>query len=367
MKKQLAITFLDFDDIRNPLLGAGQAKATVEVGKRLVAKGHSVTVYCAKYPGYKDREENGIFYKHVTPGTKNIRLNNLLYILSMPFIVPTIKANVIVECFTAPVSTMLSPLYTKIPVVGISTTFDAERFSNLYHFPFWIVEKYGAKLYKYFIALTPHLETKMKNFNSKVVTKIIGQGVSQEYFLKQNKKPEFILFLGRIDMNQKGLDLLLDAYAKVSDKISYPLVIAGAGPDKKRVEDRISQLGIDKRVTLVGFADERKKQELLSKSAFVAFPSRNEGFSLFSLEAIASGHRLVSFDIPSLSFAPEKIARKVTPFDVNAYADALLTESNELNQKDAEKQCREFAKHYSWDDVANQFEIFFQNIVSKSL
>ena len=138
MRNSLSIAILDFDDVRNPLLGAGQAHATVEVGKRLAAKGHTITVYCAKYPGYKDREENGIAYKHVTPGTNNIRLNNFLYILSIPFIVPTIKADIILECFTAPVSTLLSPLYTKIPVVGIPTSFDAERFSKLYHFPFWM-------------------------------------------------------------------------------------------------------------------------------------------------------------------------------------------------------------------------------------
>jgi glycogen synthase len=56
-KKALSIAILDFDHINNPLLAGGQARATYEVGKRLVALGHQVTVFCSKYhsqcPGSK--------------------------------------------------------------------------------------------------------------------------------------------------------------------------------------------------------------------------------------------------------------------------------------------------------------------------
>ena len=73
------IAFLDFDDIRNPLLNGGQARATFEVGTRLVKKGHKVTVISSRYPGYKDRKENGIYYKHIGLGTGNIKVNNVFY------------------------------------------------------------------------------------------------------------------------------------------------------------------------------------------------------------------------------------------------------------------------------------------------
>jgi len=121
MKKQkhLHIIFIDFDDIKNPLLGAGQARATLEVGKRLVQMGHTVTVICSRYPGYRDRVENGLHYRHIGIGTKNIRLNNLWYIFTLPFAVRNLQADIIVECFTAPISTLLSPLFVKIPVIGV--------------------------------------------------------------------------------------------------------------------------------------------------------------------------------------------------------------------------------------------------------
>ena len=51
--KKLSIVFLDFDDIKNPLLGAGQAKATLEVGKRLVKKGHELLSFLRDIPDIK--------------------------------------------------------------------------------------------------------------------------------------------------------------------------------------------------------------------------------------------------------------------------------------------------------------------------
>ncbi|HVT01507.1 MAG TPA: glycosyltransferase family 4 protein [Patescibacteria group bacterium] len=363
----MKIIFLDLDDIKNPLLGAGQAIATREVGKRLVKRGHKVIVYCSKYPNYKDRTEDGIVYKHVGLNTKNIKINNFAYIFTIPFVVKNIQnADIIVECFTAPVSTLLSPLFTKIPVVALPTSFDAKRFSKNYHLPFWLIEKYGSRAYKYFIALTPYLDNKMKKYNPKIKTKIIPQGVSSDYLtVTKNKKAEYILFIGRLDINQKGLDLLLESFAKIADKVSYPLVIAGDGPDAERVRSLIDKLDLSKKVKLVGFADKKKKIELFSGASFVAFPSRNEGFSLVSLEAIVSGNRLVSFDIPSLYWANSDVARKTKPFNTKKYSEALLDELNTKNKIKLDVLRKKYFEKYSWDSVSNQFEYFFQDILAK--
>ena len=51
--------------------------------------------------------------------------------------------------------------------------------------------------------------------------KLIRQTVERE--------ERHILFLGRLDVEQKGLDLLLDAAAGLVGKVDARLVIAGAG------------------------------------------------------------------------------------------------------------------------------------------
>lgn len=357
-KTKLNITFLDFDDIKNPLLNAGQARATLEVGSRLAKKGHHVDVISSKYNQSKNRLENGLNYKHIGFSTPNIRLNNLIYILSLPFVVPRIKTDVIVECFTAPISTLFSPLWTKTPVVAVPTSFEADRFSKLYKLPFEAVEKFGLKFYKYALPYTDTFDSKFKLGNPAIKTSIVPEGVGPEYFAIKRKKPEFILFLGRFDVGQKGIDLLLEAYAKVQDKISYPLVLAGKGPDQEKISQLIKNLKLESKVKIVGPAYGEKKFELLSKALFVAFPSRHEGFSLFVLEAMAASLALVSFDIPSLSWLPKNAIYKARMFDVNEYAKQLVKATDKAVVVKKGQDLRKVARNYTWEKVATEYEKF---------
>lgn len=362
--KKLHIIFLDFDDIKNNLLGAGQAKATLEVGSRLAKKGHKITVICSRYPRYKDRKENGIIYKHIGVGTGNIKINNIFYILMLPFTVMSLKADIIIECFTAPVSTLFSPLFTKIPVVGLPTSFEADRFAKLYHFPFDKIETFGLRFYKYFLPFTKHFEEKMKKVNKKAITRTVPEGVGKEFFKIRKTKPKYILFLGRLDLGQKGLDLLIKAYAKVYKKLNYPLVIAGYGPDEKKLKDMVVKMKLSNRIIFVGGAYGEKKNKLLSEALFVAFPSRHEGFSLFSLESIASGLPMAAFDIPSLSWADDSIVLKAKPFNINEYGNLLIKmESKKLVDR-MSKKARLVARKYTWEKVESQFEKFFYEILN---
>lgn len=363
MNKGLHIIFLDMDDVKNPLLNAGQARATYEVGRRLVKLGHKVTVICSRYPGYKDREDVGIEYKHIGFDSSNVKLNNVLYILLLPFTVRKLKADVIIECFTAPISTLFSPLFTKVPVVGLPTSFDAERFSKLYHLPFHFVERFGAKFYKYFLPYTEFYKQKMERLNPNIAARIVPEGVGEEFFNIEQKEPKHILFLGRYDIDQKGIDLLLESYSKVRDRISYPLVIAGLGPDEEKIKEKVHELKLEDVVTVTGPAYGDAKAKLLAESLYVAFPSRQEGFSLFSLEALASGLPLVSFDIPALSWAGPGVALKAPCFDTDAYSKKLLEATKPEVIAPMREAARELARNYTWDDVARGFERFFCEVV----
>lgn len=358
----MKIVILDFDDTKNPLLNAGQARSTFEVGKRLVKKGHMITVISSKYPGSSERVDNGISYKHIGLGSANIKLNNLIYILSLPFTVRKLKADIIVECFTAPMSTLFSPLFTKIPVVAIPTMFSADQFAQKYHLPFDLIENIGCRFYKYFMPYTEYFDQKMKKINRRITSKIVTEGVGEEYFKIQKKKAKHILFLGRLDVYQKGLDLLLQAYQKSVREISYPLIIAGFGPDERKIRKMIINLGLQNKVKMVGPAYDKKKFKLLSQSAFVAFPSRWEGFSLFVLEAMACGLPLAAFDIQGLSWA-NGLVSKASAFDVSQYSFLLKKYSNMNLTRSLSESLRTFARSYTWDNVADQYADFFAEIL----
>lgn len=364
-KKKLHIAYLDLDDIRNPLLAAGQATATYNVGSRLAARGHKVTVYCSKYPGYKDRIQDGIHYKHIAVGTKWIKLNNALYIMLLPFYVRKIKADVIIESFVAPISTTFAPLFTKIPVIGLPSMFNAREFAKKYHFPFHWIESFGMKFYKYILPYSDIDSAKAKRLNPNIEFKIVTQGVGEEYFAIKHKKPEYILFLSRFDVAQKGIDLLLQAYAKVANKIKYPLVLAGHGPDVEQIKKMITDLKLEKKVTIIGPTYGDKKFEVMSKALYVTFPSRHDEICLWALEALAGGLPLIGFDLPESKWMSDKASIRAKCFDVNDYAKALLKAADPKVSVKMRKDSRAFARKFAWKNVIDAYEPFFYDVIEK--
>ena len=171
-KKKLTIAIIDMDNLRSPFWAAGQARATRETGK-LLAKKYNVIVYTTKYPGYADYTEDGIIYKHVGIVHTNPHITNLVFIFTIPFLVRTIQADIIIENFNAPVSISFAPLFTKIPVIGLPTMFNAIEFTKKYHLPFHWIEQWGMRYYKYFLPYSDIDSSKIKKLNPKAIIKIV--------------------------------------------------------------------------------------------------------------------------------------------------------------------------------------------------
>jgi glycosyltransferase involved in cell wall biosynthesis len=112
------------------------------------------------------------------------------------------------------------------------------------------------------------------------------------------------LFLGRLDFKQKGLDLLLQAFAKVSQSHSQMHLVL-AGPDESGGRDLIlqwaDQLEIQNRITLTGILTGEKKIAALQDSDAFVLPSRYEGSSIALLEAMYFGLPVLTTDRVGLS------------------------------------------------------------------
>ena len=83
---------------------------------------------------------------------------------------------------------------------------------------------------------------------------------------KENKK---ILYVGRL-MEEKGLDVLLNAYSIVNAKMpNTNLIIVGKGHLRANLEDQASKLGLEN-VIFTGFiSDSLLKQAYASSDLFV--------------------------------------------------------------------------------------------------
>jgi glycosyltransferase involved in cell wall biosynthesis len=361
------IFIIDMDNLKNPHWAGGQARGTREIGKRLVKMGHDVTVICSKYPNYADYNEDGIKHHHIGLASDNSRFNNVCFLLALPFAVRKIRADIILESFTAPFSVSFAPLFTKTPVVGYATFFAAGEMKKKYKLPFDLLERFGLKFYKYIVALNGGDERKIRQVNSRMISRVIPDGVGDEYFDLPRGEAKHLLFIGRFDVNQKGIDLLLHAYAKIKDRIGYPLVIGGHGQDEDKILLLIHELKLEKQVKMIGSTYGEKKFRALSEAVCAALPSRFETFSIFGLEALASGLPLVIFDIPGLSWSDSLVALKAKAFDVEEYAQCLIRATEPSLNAEMSRQARVFALRFRWDNIVSEFDVFFKQVLSKSL
>ena len=100
------------------------------------------------------------------------------------------------------------------------------------------------------------------------------------------------LFVGRL-IEQKGADILLDAFAHVED--SY-LLIAGAGIERPALEKRARELGVDSRILFLGVRNDIPS--LMKAADCLVLPSRWEGQGLVIPEAFAADLPVIIADFP---------------------------------------------------------------------
>lgn len=369
MKKtnNIHIAFLDFDDLKNHLLSGGQARATYEVAKRLVKQGHKVTIICSRYPGSKDYKKDGISYKHIGLGTKNIKLNNAAYILSLPFTVRRFDCDVMIECFTAPISTLFSPVFTKIPVIGMPTMFEAGEFTKKYHLPFDKVEAFGAKQYKYFLAYSPLNKKKMESLNPRIYTRIIPNGVDEAWFKVKGTEKKYAFFLGRIDIRQKSLDTLVEAATYLPKDYPIKIIIAGNGPaeEEHALRKMIQNKGVSNIVTFIGRVDGKKKEQLIANCMFGLYPSRFEDFPLVPLEFTGMGKPIVCVDVNGLAWVTKDVSIKAKPGNAKSLAKALIEmATDKVKRTQLKRNARPFAKQYGWTNIAKQYADYCKEVVA---
>lgn len=362
------ILHLGFEDYKKPGSGGG-ATRTHEVNKRLVSLGFDITVLTSNYKGAEDRIDEGVKYKHI--GLPIGYMGGILtYFISLPLHVFRYKADLLIEDFAAPFSSCLSPLYSRKKKIALVQWLNAKEKSKQYKLPFWIIEKIGLKLHKSYIAMSSDLSNKIKLTQSEADVTVIPNGVPKYAFNPSlGKERKDILYLGRIEIAQKGLDLLIDSFSKISHLTNANLLIAGDGEDKDKLIKLIKERGLTERVTFLGRVSGEEKFELFSKVKVVAMPSRFETFGMVAVEAFAAGAPVVAFNIDCLNeVIPYGLGKTAQQFNTSEFADSILyylSGQNPTQDLNNEYGRRKFASQYDWDIIASsQADVYRKQVSS---
>jgi glycosyltransferase involved in cell wall biosynthesis len=364
--ERLEILHLAFEDPAMPGAGGGSLR-THEIGRRIAAS-HALTVLVQRFPGCVDRVQDDVRYVHVGIGSGRTRLTRVLgYMLMLPLVARRFPADVVVEDFFALVSSMAAPLWTRRPTVGVVQWLNAREKAAQYKVPVHLVERFGVRRHRRLVAVSEGIGARLRAVNPDLTVDVIGNGVPAEAFDVARAPGDDVVFIGRLETAQKGLDLLLRAWAAACERIPGSLVIAGTGPDEQALRALADELAISHRVHFVGWVSGLAKFAMLASARLVAVPSRFETFGIVALEAAAAGTPVVAFDIDCLrEVVPALCGRRVRAFDADAYAQALVATYHDTAYCSDELGRRAFARRFDWDAAAARQERVYRAVAGRA-
>jgi len=188
-------------------------------------------------------------------------------------------------------------------------------------------ERWRFQACQYFIGITPDLVEHIRKQGVPAnrvglvhtLADYLPQAPLDRASLSTPKDAPLLLALARLHW-KKGLDVLLDALARVPDAYLW---IAGEGEDRAALEGRTRRLKLEDRVRFLGWRNDR--EALLAAADICVFPSRYEPFGTVTIEAWAAGTPLIAAASqgPGAYVENERNGLLVPVDDVEALATAI--------------------------------------------
>lgn len=166
----------------------------------------------------------------------------------------------------------------------------------------------------------------------------------------------YVLFVGK-PSQRRNIPLLIRAFADVKKRrgIPHKLLLLGPNNEHHPYEQLARELGIEDDLvnTNPRFPDHRDIMPVYSAADLYAFPSRYEGFSLTTLEAMACGLPVVAGNGGALREIAEGAALTLKEFELEELSSALervLTDRTLWS--DLRARSLERVKQFPWEDTA---------------
>lgn len=179
-----------------------------------------------------------------------------------------------------------------------------------------------------------------------------------KYSEKYTFRDPYFLYVGNA-YPHKNLKKAVEAIVLLNRQSKEKVVFAiggSRGVFKKRLVEGIKRLGAEKYVKLLGYVPDENMVSLYKNAIAFVYPSKEEGFGLQGLEAMAAGTLVLASDTPVFR---EIYYKNAFYFDLNNAENIseLMLKVKGMSEKDRNLKILEsqkFLKRYSWSNMARE-------------
>jgi glycosyltransferase involved in cell wall biosynthesis len=357
-----------YDDPANPWVGGGGAVRAGELYRQL-AREVDATVVTGAFPGAADGVEEGVRYRRVGASSP-YAWSRLSYGRAANRLLRREAYDAAVFDFS-----VYTPIFVPrdrpvgITVHHVTSPTAAQRWGRLAGGALARLERRMLARGAIFSATSSATHRELRSVvgpGARILD--VEAGVPEALFELRREEQEYLLYFGRLDWFQKGLDLLLDAVEILARRDpAMRLRIAGRGKDAARVREEIGRRRLGDQVLLLGPVDEAERLRLFAGARALLMPSRFEGFGMVAAEAMAAGVPVVAAASGSLPevVAPPDGGILVEPGDAMALADAVsaLLASPERRHS-LSRSGRTSAERFRWGRIAERHLDFLHTIAA---
>jgi len=339
-----------------------------EIGAKLAAMGHDVTVYCRTYFTPPGKKHNGMHVVRL-PTIRSKHLETLVHTFLSTLHVLVRPCDVVHYHALGPA------LFSFIPrLAGKKTVVTVQGLD-------WQRKKWG-RIAAGALRFGERAAVNLPN-RTMVVSQTLQEHYSARYgaatayvpnggVLRERRAPEkifdwglepgrYILFLGRFSP-EKGCHVLVEAYERLVTDVK--LVMAGASSYCDDYSRRL-QSHASERIKMLDWVSGQALDELLTNAMIFVLPSDLEGLSLALLDAMGAGLCVLSSDVAENREAIASAGFTFRLGDAGDLADRLrfLIANPAVREAAGQAAKRRIREHYQWPAIAAAIErVYFETM-----
>lgn len=164
------------------------------------------------------------------------------------------------------------------------------------------------------------------------------------------------VFVGRLDMGKGIVDLIKVWKQVIRTLPNAELVVIGTGFLRETAIKLTKELGLENKIKFIGSVTDQNLYRTLDASKIFVLPSRMEGWSIATAEALARGLPAVCYDIPAIReiYGDGQSVFLVPTGDIKAFAERIIYLLS-LKQADyavLKHTSQHYSRRFDWRNIA---------------